>query len=334
MDQLVTTFLISTLLCAGFLYALQRLLPGNFLAAGQSARSNHTTLARQIGGLALIPAIVITLWLFRASLDLNLPFLASLTAAMLLVWLVGGLDDRFELPESIRLISQFVAAATVCYGLGPSFRLLPDLLPLWLEATLIVIALVAAMNITNFMDGLDLMTAAGIGVPLIGAVALAGLNLSGSVSGGIAAAAAGGLFGFALFNRPPATIFLGDSGSLPLGLLTGTVLLILARETHIVIALILPLYYLLDSISTMALRLRDGENILKAHSKHAYQIAKRSGWSVLQVVTHVALLNLVLAACAIFILESNVRALHVILAGMALAATTWLLLKFRGKISK
>ena len=58
-------------------------------------------------------------------------------------------------------------------------------------------------------------------------------------------------------------------------------LILLARETHIVVALIVPLYYILDAGTTIVMRLSQGENILKAHSKHAYQTAKRSGWSVL-----------------------------------------------------
>ncbi len=236
--------------------------------------------------------------------------------------------------EAIRLGSQILAAGLVFYGLGPEFRLLPGLLPHWLEGVLIVFALLVAINVTNFMDGLDLMTAAGIGLPLLGVGILAAVGLAGLESGGIGTVAAGGLLGFAFFNRPPAKVFLGDSGSLPLGLIAGTALLLLARETNLAAALILPLYYVLDAGTTIAMRLSQGENILKAHSKHAYQAAKRSGWSVPKVVGHVAFLNLILIVCAVAMLALDHMLARIAFLLVAVVATLVLLLDFRGRFRK
>ncbi|OJY06403.1 MAG: glycoside hydrolase [Rhizobiales bacterium 63-22] len=334
MILLLVSFLFSAILCALGLAVLSRVLPPHFLAARMSSRSNHSVAARQIGGLALIPAIVVTLAVFGADLEVHERLLVCLCGACLLLWAVGAADDRFEISERIRLSAQFVAACAVLYGLGSDFRLLPGLLPHWLEAVLIVFALMIAVNVTNFMDGLDMMTAAGIGLPLIGIAALASLGLAGMESGGLGAAAAGGLAGFALFNRPPARIFLGDSGSLPLGLLAGTALIVLARETHIAAALLLPLYYILDAVTTIVLRAADGENILKAHSRHAYQVAKRAGWSVGKVIGHVALLNLVLIACAVALLRFDNAAAHAACLLTGVVATGLLLLDFRGRLRK
>ncbi|ABQ61271.1 hypothetical protein H721_00531 [Brucella ovis IntaBari-2006-46-332] len=322
------------LLCGIGLFLLSHLLPANFLAARMSSRSNHSIAARQIGGLALIPAILVTLAIFAPDLEVNMQLFLCLSGASLLLWVVGGLDDRYELSEIIRLGSQLLAAITVLYGLGPDFRLLPNLLPYWLEATLIVFALIIAINVTNFMDGLDLMTVAGLGVPLVGIALLGALGLTGLTSSGIGAVAAGGLLGFALFNRPPASIFLGDSGSPPLGLIVGTALLLLARETHIVVALVLPLYYILDAGTTIVMRAAQGENILKAHSKHAYQIAKRSGWSVPKVVAHVALLNTILIACVVALLALDHPLAQLTFLLVAAVATLILLLDFRGHFRK
>ncbi|MEL4374243.1 glycosyltransferase family 4 protein [Brucella cytisi] len=334
MRFLLISFLVSAALCGIGLYLLDRLLPEHFLAARMSSRSNHTTVARQIGGLALVPAIIVTVLIFAPDLEISADLALCLSGASLLLWIVGGLDDRYELSEIIRLGSQFVAAGLVVYGLGPDFRLLPNLLPFWLEVMLIVFSLVIAINVTNFMDGLDLMTAAGIGIPLAGIGILAALGLAGLESGGIGIIAAGGVLGFALFNRPPATIFLGDSGSLPLGLITGTALILLARETHIAVALILPLYYILDAGTTIVMRLSQGENILKAHSKHAYQAAKRSGWSVLKVIGHVALLNVILVACAVALLALDNTVTQIAFLLVAIVATLVLLLDFRSRFRK
>jgi len=334
MILLLVSFLASAILCGAGLYILSKILPSSFLTAGFNARSNHSIAARQIGGLALIPAILISLLIFATDLGLTIDLVLCVCGACLLLWIIGGLDDRFDLSVSTRFGSQFVAACLVAYGLGPDFRLLPDFLPHWLEITLIVMSLVAAINVTNFMDGLDWMTAAGIGVPLAGIALLTAFHLSGIESGTIAAIAAGGLFGFAFFNRPPASIFLGDSGSFPLGLIAGTVLLLLARETHLVVALIPPLYYVLDAGTTIILRALAGDNVLKAHSKHAYQVAKRSGRSVLNVVSHVALLNVVLIFCAAAILVFDHFAAQIIFLLVAVIAVLLLLLDFRGRFTK
>lgn len=334
MILLLVSFLASAILCCAGLYILSVILPRSFLAAGFNPRSNHSIAAQQIGGLALIPAVLITLLTFGLDLGLTVELVACLLGAALLLWVIGVLDDRFELPVYLRFGSQLVASCIVLYGLGPEFRLLPDLLPHWIEAALIIIILISAINITNFMDGLDLMTVAGLGIPLTGIVLLTLLHLSGIESGALAAMLAGGLLGFAFFNRPPARIFLGDSGSLPLGLMSGTALLLLARETHIAVALVLPLYYVLDAGTTIILRLFAKENILKAHSKHAYQVAKRSGWSVLKVVSHVALLNVILIVCAAAMLHFDHLLSQIIFLLVAIVAVLILLLDFHGRFRK
>lgn len=207
MILLLVSFLASAILCGVGLYVLSALLPAGFLAAKFNARSNHSVAARQLGGLALIPAILISLLMFGTDLGLTLDLVVSLCIACLLLWVIGGLDDRFELSVTTRFGSQFVASCIVAYGFGPDFRLLPELLPHWIEIALIVITLVAAINVTNFMDGLDCMTVAGIGVPMAGIALLAAFQLAGIESGTIAALIAGGLLGFAFYNRPPASVF-------------------------------------------------------------------------------------------------------------------------------
>lgn len=99
-------------------------------------------------------------------------------------------------------------------------------------------------------------------------------------------------------------------------------------------ALILPLYYVLDAGTTIILRGLAGENILKAHSKHAYQVAKRAGWSVMKVVNHVALLNIVLIACAATIMIFDHRISQIIFLLIAVVAVLLLLLDFRGRFRK
>lgn len=332
MPLILTLVLAATIGTMLLLAGLIRLLPGHFLAAGINERSNHTQPARQLGGLAIVPVTLVLLWLFAAQAGLDQRFLVTATISALILWITGMLDDRHHLPESIRIVAQLAAACLCVYGLGPDFRLLPDFFPVLLERSLLVLALVYFINLTNFMDGLDLMVVSGMGIPLAFLAGFAGFGLAGMACGSIAAAIAGGLAGFALFNRPKATVFLGDSGSLPLGLLCGLAFFMAARDMRIATGLILPLFFIADATTTLIKRLLEGDNIFAAHSKHAYQIAKRSGWSVWQVVLTVAGLNVILGICA---LAASSTSIALRLAGIlaAVVCVCAVLLRFRRRTS-
>lgn len=327
LNTIIIPFVSIAIASAILLWFAMQMLPSSFLGAAITERSNHSQPARQLGGLAIVPAILVSLWIFGADTGLPVHFLVPATIAALILWVIGFLDDRHHLPESIRLVSQLIASVIAIYGLGEDFRLLPDFLPLLVERALLVVALIYFINLTNFMDGIDLMVVAGLGLPL---ALLAGFSLFGLVSlgtGNLAMSIAGGLAGFSFFNRPKATVFLGDSGSLPIGLLSGLAFFMAARETTILAGLILPLFFIADATSTLFMRLAAGENILAAHSRHAYQVAKRSGWPVWLIITSVAALNILLAACALFTLQSGWSgALATII---ALAAVIALLVRLR-----
>ena len=115
----------------------------------------------------------------------------------------------------------------------------------------------------------------------------------------VAAALCGAMLGFAPFNRPVAKIFLGDVGSLPIGLLLGWCLLQLAYSQQIAAALLLPLYYLADATVTLLRRLTRREPFWAAHRSHFYQRATDNGFTVLRVVSEVFALNVGLAVLAI-----------------------------------
>jgi len=106
------------------------------------------------------------------------------------------------------------------------------------------------------------------------------------------------MLGFAPFNRPVAKIFLGDVGSLPIGLLLGWMLLDLAYHQQLAAALILPLYYLADATATLVRRALNREPVWQAHRSHFYQRATDNGFSVARVVTNVFRTNILLAVLA------------------------------------
>jgi UDP-N-acetylmuramyl pentapeptide phosphotransferase/UDP-N-acetylglucosamine-1-phosphate transferase len=136
------------------------------------------------------------------------------------------------------------------------------------------------------------------------------------------------MIGFSPFNRPVAKVFLGDVGSLPIGLLLGWCLLQLALQEQLTAALLFPLYYLADATITLLRRMLTREPFWAAHRTHFYQRATDNGFSVPEVVGQVFVLNIFLAALAmasIFTTSMLLRSLA--LAGGA-AAVGFLLLRF------
>ena len=206
-------------------------------------------------------------------------------------------------------------------------QILPHV-PWWIERAGLFLAGVWFVNLVNFMDGIDWMTVAEF-VPVSGTLVL--LGLAGTLPllpAVVAAALLGATLGFAPFNKPVARIFLGDVGSLPMGLLLGWLLLQLASKGHLAAALILPLYYLLDATITLARRIVRGERFWQAHRSHFYQRATDNGFSVRAIVLQVALVNLALAALALMTVAVPSMVVSVIALAAGVAIVTWLLLAF------
>ncbi|WP_332685988.1 glycosyl transferase [Bosea sp. (in: a-proteobacteria)] len=298
--------LLIALAAAGLAWGLcllLRPLMARYAMARPNARSSHRIPTPQGGGIAVLAGAFLALGL--ALLLWPLPpgarhGLLLVMAAAILLALVGAWDDIRPLPAGLRLVLQTFCVALVVFYAAPGMRLLPETLPLWAERSLALLAGVWFVNLVNFMDGIDWITVAGI-VPLCAALVL--LSLYGGLdpaTGLLAAALLGGLLGFAPFNRPVAQIFLGDVGSLPLGLLTAYLLYRLAGTGALAAALILPLYHVMDSTITLFRRLLRGDKVWQAHRMHFYQQATDKGFPVREVVAQVALLNLALAALAAF----------------------------------
>ena len=199
-------------------------------------------------------------------------------------------------------------------ALPAELRIVPTL-PLWAERVGLLLGSVWFVNLTNFMDGIDWMTVAEA-VPITGAIALLGLlGIVPALPTLVATALLGAVLGFAPFNRPVARLFLGDVGSLPIGLVLGWLLLHLAARGQFAAALLLPLYYLADATLTLVRRISAREAFWQAHRTHFYQRATDGGFTVRAIVARVFVLNLVLAGLALLTIVQP----HGILSAIALA---------------
>lgn len=267
--------------------------------ASPNARSSHRIPTPQGAGIAVTAATLIiagAVMTFAGTADAKIPI--AVFGATLFIAIVGFADDVKSIAVLPRLVLQGLAVAAIIFTAPESLRIIPAC-PLWIERTLVLLAGLWFVNLVNFMDGLDLMTSAEA-VPISAAVVLLGwLGETPASTTIVAAALCGAMLGFSPFNRPVAKIFLGDVGSLPIGLLLGWCLLQLAWHQHVAAALLLPLYYLADATVTLLRRLVRREPFWAAHRTHCYQRATDNGFTVWRVVSEVFALNLVLAALAI-----------------------------------
>jgi UDP-N-acetylmuramyl pentapeptide phosphotransferase/UDP-N-acetylglucosamine-1-phosphate transferase len=321
--------LAAALICAGFIVVLHSLLV-RYALARPNARSSHKQPTPQGGGIAVVASLIVVIVgaLVLSPSLFDQPYrLAVVLAATLGVAIVGITDDVRPLEVMPRLVLQTAAVVCVVAALPAELRVVP-MVPWWLERVLIVLGGVWFVNLVNFMDGIDWITAAEV-VPIT--AALGAFGAMGALPSGATAVAltlCGAMIGFAPFNRPIAKLFLGDVGSLPIGLLIGWLLAQLAGNGYLTAALLLPLYFLLDTGATLVRRLRNGEPITQAHRGHFYQRAVDGGMTVFQVVARVFILNVALTVLATATVLAPGRLTNVVLLASGCTLVAWLLRRF------
>jgi UDP-N-acetylmuramyl pentapeptide phosphotransferase/UDP-N-acetylglucosamine-1-phosphate transferase len=311
--RLAAMFALPLIVSYGAIWLLQPLWR-NYALAKPNARSSHKQPTPQGGGIAVLLGFACALPFIPGTLSLY-----AACAAALVLGALGALDDLRTLGAGARLVVQAAAVAAVMLLLPADFHVVPNL-PAWFERTLLGIGLLWFVNLTNFMDGIDWMTVAEM-APLTAALAVSAFVGALPADAALAAAAlCGTLIGFAPFNKPVARLFLGDVGSLPIGLLTGW-LLIRLGERHLAAAVLLPLYYVLDATITLVRRFARGEPVMQAHRRHFYQQAVDGGLSVKSVIARVTLLNFALIALAAACIAVPSLPVHIAMLALGCAAT-------------
>ncbi len=278
--------------------ALRKLLTAKEILDYPNTRSSHARPTPRGGGIAVM-AVILFGWLALGLAEITpLRLIWPLLGLSFGLALVSWADDLRGLSPLLRFAAQLaaVSVALSTVPLGPHF---PGPLPLWLAIGSAALAWLWFVNLFNFMDGID--TIAGIETVTIAggtAVVAAALGLLNG-SSWLAAVVAGAALGFLVWNRPPARIFLGDVGSVPLGFLLAWLLLSLAAHGAWAAALILPSYFLADATLTLLRRALRGEKPWHAHREHFYQQAVQKGAGHGRVSASVAVANLALFACAL-----------------------------------
>lgn len=295
-----------------------------------NARSSHHVPTPQGGGIAVVAAAIAVA--VSATFVVQYPHedlrsLRFVIGATVFIALVGAVDDIRNIGVVPRLALQAIAVAVVLAALPADMRVLPGV-SWWSERVLLLVGGVWFVNLTNFMDGIDWMTVAEA-VPITAGLTILGLlGVLPPYATVVALALGGALLGFAPFNRPVARLFLGDVGSLPIGLLLGWLLLLVAGSGHLTAAVLLPLYYVCDASITLVRRIVEREPFWRAHRSHFYQRALERGFTVKGVVSRVFALNLVLTALAIATVLVPGHLVSWTSIALGIAAVGWLLSRF------
>lgn len=292
----------------GILLLLRPLL-ARYTLAKPNARSSHKVPTPQGGGIAILAAtVLVTAAMLIASggYTAELPRLAVILGSAVALAIMGAIDDVRPLEPLPRLALQIAAVAAMIATIPADVKAVP-LAPWWLDRAVLLVGGVWLVNAVNFMDGIDWMTVAEI-VPITAVLALFGLlGALPPAETLVTFCLCGATIGFAPFNRPVARLFLGDVGSLPIGLLLAWLLTVLAGQGNLAAAILLPLYYFADATITLLRRLIKGERITQAHRSHFYQRALDKGFGVYPIVTSVFAVNIGLGALALLTIESRSR---------------------------
>lgn len=259
-----------------------------------NSRSLHSLPVPRIGGVGMIAGMLsgwtlmfpeMVWWVF-------LPLIG--------LFIVSLLDDMHGLPVRLRLSAHLLAAATLVLGSGLSANQ-------GVAVALLVMLLTAWMtNLYNFMDGSDGLAG---GMALIGfsTYGIAALIANDNTLAMLNFTISGAALGFLYFNFPPAKVFMGDAGSIPLGFLAAAMGLWGWQQGHWAIWFPVLVFspFIVDACVTLATNTLRGEKITQAHREHYYQRLIRMGWEHRKVALAEYILMLAAGMSALACLQQD-----------------------------
>ena len=291
----------------------------NFVDKPNAAHKTHSQAIPYLGGVAIIVGILATVYGSILSQENMRDFFwlaTSLYGPALFLGVVGLVDDRVALEPFPRFIAQSVAGIFTAAFListdtlgNPSGNLVIDVL-------LTILLIVGITNSINFFDNLDGGAAGTVSVVAFGIFVLSYFNGQYLVSASAISIVAA-MFGFLIWNKSPAKIYMGDAGALFLGTLIASLTLRLDPDTESrVISLSIPLMLLaipiLDTSVALLSRIRRGRSIFKGGKDHLSHRLLRKGfskresayilWSLAIVFTFISVIVSMRESTSIFLL--------------------------------
>lgn len=257
-------------------FLLRSLIPQLYLWSldQPNSRSSHLKSTPRAGGVVFV--CVASLCSVFALIGGQTDALAALPLIAFPLAVVGLLDDRFNLPPLFRYIVQlFTAVIFIFFSPLLSSLVLPIAFGRWLLLIfifLLVIALTAVINFTNFMDGLDGLVAGCMTI----AISVLSIKLAAPWP---LWALVGALLGFLIWNWSPAKVFMGDVGSTFLGAVFSGLVLQASSCPEALGLLLVATPLLGDACICVPRRLLAGQRVFEAHRLHLFQRLYQAGWT-------------------------------------------------------
>ena len=291
----VLTFFLSLCFSIFVTFIIRKIATRFKIGSLPSARKSHKGFIPVLGGVGILSGIVFGI---MTALYFNLLSTDDLVNAkyfligLLIVVITGFIDDLKGLGSTQKFLGQFLAAISLVVGgcvIG-AFRS-PDGTVLnlgWFATPFSVMWIVLVINAVNLLDGLDGL-AGGISL-----LSLIGFLIISAISANtfliiLALAAMGGILGFLRYNRHPASIFMGDVGSLQLGFLLAyfsieTLKVASSNQVYFLTSLVLLGIPITDTLISFFRRLSGGEHPFKADQEHVHHRVLNLGLSHSQTV--------------------------------------------------
>lgn len=270
-----------------------------YLLDHPNERSLHAFPIPRTGGLAILASLGVGLFMFlvlnkvghlqsnnfsNSDSDIGAKTILLITGIAIVLAIVSFWDDRVGLSPGVRFGVHALSAAGIVWWSrmtidGVAVPLFGTFSLGWLAAPFTILFIMWMSNLYNFMDGMDGfaggMTVLGFG--FLSPLAWTGGHLSIAT---LSLLIVGATAGFLLFNMPPARIFMGDVGSVPLGFLAGVLAVVGVHDGlfDIWVPVLIFSPFVVDATVTLARRLIRGDIIWLAHREHYYQRLVLSGW--------------------------------------------------------
>ena len=249
-------------------------------------RSNHINPTALGAGIIIIPLILL--------ISFNLGFIweKEVLLSLSILFIISILDDIKNINPLVRLLFHFVSISI--FVASYLYTFLADTIANAIYINIIfsfiaIVSIVWFINAFNFMDGIDGITSIEIFFICLSIIFFQ-FYLEKEINI-LALSILITITVFFYFNCSPATIFLGDSGSIPLGFLIVSLLIDLSLKGYWLASITLPLYYILDTSITLFKRIYNKKKFWQAHSEHYYQLALKNGFSHVKVNYFVILIN-------------------------------------------
>lgn len=296
-----TSWIVATIVCFTSVIILRPIAVSWGLVDTPDNRKRHAGTIPLIGGLAIYVATLTSVTLYlESSQHLNL-----LLVSISLTVFIGALDDRYDLNAKLRLIAQVLIASILAFGTDTQIESFGDLLGVGeiitgpLSGVVTILAIIAGMNAFNMIDGIDGLAGT---LSLLSLLAI-GLLTSEAYLMLLIGVFSASLIVFLFFNlglfKKDNKIFMGDAGSMMLGLVVSWLLIVTSQSAgtsayslspvHVLWFIAVPL---IDMVAVMYRRLRKGRSPLVADREHLHHVFLDIGLNSRQALLFISVIHL------------------------------------------